>query len=538
MGRRAGRPAAAAGRWPHSRRPPAGSGDRGGHRRGVRRAGVDGVVRVQDQRPQPAAHLLQAHPPVRVLDHQRGDHLGHRPGDPRLRHLAVDHLGDRAHRVALHVVRRAALDGREQRGAQAPQVRGGGHRLTGGHLRGDVGGRPENQAGTGHRRVGDVAGDPEVGQLDPAVVGDQHVARLDVAVGDAAAVRGPQRAGRGEPDHRRLRHGQRAVIADHGGQVARGHHLQHDHRGAVDDHHVEHGDDVGVGEPTERPGLAHDPLAHVPGLVRGHPRRNLQLLDRDPALQHFVVAGPHGAHRSAAQQRGQQIATADAALLTVVRAGHPPYSGCSHRAGAVGPGCVAPDGARGGPPTVPPARPIIAATCAERHTGPLDARAGDRSSGAVGPPAADPPPLGADSGEPAHSVWYTAVRVSNMGRCTTESDLARELSVHSECTLRQGYLPPGRWPSRVVVVSGDLARSAHRSDVDHRTDRRRPRRRQRSRLAGLLAGPARGRRRGLAPGDPLLPGARPGRAAHHRAGRPAPDRGRAGAPRAARWASA
>ena len=61
--------------------------------------------------------------------------------------------------------------------------------------------------------------------------------------------------------------------------------------------------------------------------------------------------------------------------------------------------------------------------------------------GAAGPPAADPPPLGADSGEPAHSVWYTAVRVSNMDGCTTESGLARELSVLAECTLRQDYLP-------------------------------------------------------------------------------------------------
>ena len=56
----------------------------------------------------------------------------------------------------------------------------------------------------------------------------------------------------------------------------------------------------------------------------GHARRDLQLLDRHPALQHVVVAGPDGAHRAAAELRGQPVAPSDEALLVVLGAGHVP----------------------------------------------------------------------------------------------------------------------------------------------------------------------------------------------------------------------
>ncbi len=295
----------------------------GFHRRRVRRAGEGGVVRVVDEGTQAHPHLVQRHPPGRVLDHERRDHVHHRAGSPRPGHLPVDDLGDRRDRVAVHVVGRAALDGGEERRAKAPEVGRGRHRLARRHLRRDVGGRAEHEARARHRRVRGVAGDAEVGELHATVVGDQHIARLDVTMGDAAAVRGAQTPRGGVADHRRLRRVERAVFADHRRQVAGRHELQHDHRLPVVDHDVEDRDDVRMREPAECPCLAHDAFAQVAGLLLGDARGNLQLLDRHPPLQHVVVAGPDRAHRAAAELPGQPVAPADAALLVVVGARHP-----------------------------------------------------------------------------------------------------------------------------------------------------------------------------------------------------------------------
>ena len=136
---------------PRRRRDPVGRR----HRRGVRRARVQRVVGVADQRPQPPAHLAERHPLRRLLDHERGDDLGDRAARGRAGHLAVDHLGDRRDGVAAHVVGRAPLDRGEQRRPEPPQVGGGRHGLARGDLRRDVGGRAEHQArrwSSGRRR--------------------------------------------------------------------------------------------------------------------------------------------------------------------------------------------------------------------------------------------------------------------------------------------------------------------------------------------------------------------------------------------------
>ena len=65
-------------------------------------------------------------------------------------------------------------------------------------LRREVVGGADDLAGAGQRHARRRPGDPEVGDLDDAVVGDQHVARLHVAVDEAGAVRDGQR-GRGLP---------------------------------------------------------------------------------------------------------------------------------------------------------------------------------------------------------------------------------------------------------------------------------------------------------------------------------------------------
>src|SRR5690606_17564591 len=58
------------------------------------------------------------------------------------------------------------------------------------HFGGDVPGRPGDRAGRGERRLGvHVAGDPEVGELGEALIGDEDVGGLDVPVQDADGVR-------------------------------------------------------------------------------------------------------------------------------------------------------------------------------------------------------------------------------------------------------------------------------------------------------------------------------------------------------------
>ena len=237
----------------------------------------------------------------------------------RARHLAVDHLGDRRDGVAPHVVGRAALDGGEQRRPEPPQVRGGRHGLARRDLRRDVGGGAEHEPGRRHRGVGHVAGDAEVGELHLAVVGDQHVARLDVAVRDPGPVRRAQRRRGREPDHRRLPGRQHPLLGDQRRQVPRRHHLQHDHRLAAGVDDVVHGDHVRVREPAQRAGLPEHALAHRERLALRHARRDLELLHRHPAAQDLVVARPDGAHRAAAQLRRQPVAPADQALLVVPR---------------------------------------------------------------------------------------------------------------------------------------------------------------------------------------------------------------------------
>ena len=238
--------------------------------------------------------------------------------------------------------------------------------------------------------------------------------------------------------------GQRALLGDHRGEVARRHHLQHDHRLAVGVDDVEDSDDVGVRQAAERARLAHDPLAHRQASCCGHARRDLELLDRDPALQHLVVAGPHGAHRAAAE-----LARTAGSARRSGAAGRPPDARghcrqprrprCRRprreppsRTGTADAGC---DGCvlrcirrvRGVPCSVLMSRwmaggvvdkigavPCIG-QCDERRKIPLVVARADRSSSRAGPSAADRQPLGERFGLVGHSAWYTAVRVRSMG---------------------------------------------------------------------------------------------------------------------------
>src|SRR5690606_23430575 len=100
---------------------------------------------------------------------------------------------------------------RAARGGRARRARGAG---------GGVGGGAADQAGLGEGGVARGAGDAEVGDLDRAVIVEQHVARLDVAVHDARVVGGDQRGGDLLADPGDLGQRQRALGGEHRGQAA------------------------------------------------------------------------------------------------------------------------------------------------------------------------------------------------------------------------------------------------------------------------------------------------------------------------------
>ena len=63
-------------------------------------------------------------------------------------------------------------------------------------LRRHVRRRAEHRAARGHARVADRAREPEVGDADAALLVDEHVLRLEIAVDDALGVRGGEARGR------------------------------------------------------------------------------------------------------------------------------------------------------------------------------------------------------------------------------------------------------------------------------------------------------------------------------------------------------
>ena len=173
-------------------------------------------------------------------------------------------------------------------------------------LGGEVGdGADEHAAGGGVLGVGgDGLGQAEVGDLDPAVVGDQDVLGLDVAVDQAGPV--GVREGREDRLHEgqgaRRRH--RALLADHVAQRVPGDVLHHEEDDVVVGALVEDGDHVGVVEPRGRAGLADEPGREL--LVVAEAR--VHHLDGAGAVESEVGGLVHAGHPAAGDARADAVA--------------------------------------------------------------------------------------------------------------------------------------------------------------------------------------------------------------------------------------
>ena len=151
------------------------------------------------------------------------------------------------------------------------------------------------------------ASESEVAELDSAVVGEQHVLWLHVAVHDARLVRGGEPRQHRVHDVDRLLGGEALVVLQ---QVA-----QRDARQVLHDQvrHVgvltlvEHVHDVGMGQTRGRPGLLHESGLErvVVGEVAVHD------LQRHPTLEPQVGREVHGGHAAASDPRAHLIATVD-----------------------------------------------------------------------------------------------------------------------------------------------------------------------------------------------------------------------------------
>src|SRR6185312_4629171 len=122
-------------------------------------------------------------------------------------------------RVVAESKRRHAFQRGVEHGAQREYIRGEATAVALGDLRGQVGGCPSQDPGSGHGEVTYGVGDTKVGDLGRAVIREEHVARLDIPVHDARLVRSDQRGGNLATDTGDNVGGQHTVDGQHRSQA-------------------------------------------------------------------------------------------------------------------------------------------------------------------------------------------------------------------------------------------------------------------------------------------------------------------------------
>jgi hypothetical protein len=146
-------------------------------------------------------------------------HGGEETGLLRWGDLTVGDPEEQSQRVVINPEWRHPLHRGIQRRTQREHISGKTSLLTPGRFRGQIGGCPRQDPGRSHRTVTHSTGNPKVSDLRGTVVGDQHVARLDIAMHDARLVRGAQRGGDLAADPGHLFRGQRTTLGQHGRQA-------------------------------------------------------------------------------------------------------------------------------------------------------------------------------------------------------------------------------------------------------------------------------------------------------------------------------
>ena len=256
------------------------------HRARVARA----VLRVAGRRPQ--GQVVEQRGDAGVLQRRR-------------RHGVVRVLVRDLHRL-LALERLLAGEHLVHHDADRVDVAPGVRDAPGDELGGEVGDRPEQRL-PARRVAGGGAREAEVADLDAAVVGQQHVLGLQVAVDDAGLVRGDEPGQHRLEDVHRLLGREAPVLAE---EVAQGDALQvlHDEvRRAEVLALVEDVDDVRVGEPGGAARLLDEPVAErgVVGEVGVHH------LHGDAALEPQVGGEVDRRHAAAGDARADLVAAVE-----------------------------------------------------------------------------------------------------------------------------------------------------------------------------------------------------------------------------------
>jgi hypothetical protein len=180
------------------------------------------------------------------------------------------------------------------------------------HLAGDLLGGQVRDGAHEHARLGVVRarhapGQAEVGDLDPAVLGQQHVLRLDVPVHDPGLVRRGQAGQHALDDVERLPGGEPPSLVQELAERTAGHVLHREIQVAAVGPLVVDGHDVRVRQLGHRPGLADEPGREV--LVGG--QLGVHDLDRDGAVEPGIDAQVHGGHAAMRDTRRHAVAAVE-----------------------------------------------------------------------------------------------------------------------------------------------------------------------------------------------------------------------------------
>jgi hypothetical protein len=252
----------------------------------------------------------------RVFPQQSAQHWGKRPRTHRPSRL----LGGQRHEDgagAWPSVRRTALDGGIQRGAERPEVRPLRGLQTARLLRCHERRRAEDQPRLSDGRIALERGDAEVGEHNALAFVqsargragfEQDVRRLHVAVDDPGRVRGAQRVEDPQADPRHLGRRQRPGRLDQFGEGTARDELHDDPGQAVLLYDVVDRHDARVFEPGRRPGLADGPGAKGrPFRLADHGRQD-EFLDGDVPAQRLVAGPPDRPHATPADDLDKVIA--------------------------------------------------------------------------------------------------------------------------------------------------------------------------------------------------------------------------------------